>query len=311
MTRAVNKSKFRRKKTAELIFIICVLAYPLISFSVFYIGLNAGAFVYAFQRYDEAAKLHFTGFENFKSAWSLIFGDTSSLLYRGILNSLLIFTLTLVIGMPLNMLFGLYLYKKKFGHKTIRFTVLLPGMVSGIVVSLIFLKFVEGPFPDILTTLHLTKEPIMFLRDSHYNMGTIIFFSLWTGFGGALIYYPNAMGNVPAEMIESAKLDGASDLQQLWYILIPSIYPTITTFMVTGVAGILGTGGPLFAWYQYDAPNEVYFSGYYIFRQTMTGSQSAFPILAAVGIMFTLISAPITLLTKYLMERFGPNEGNI
>lgn len=293
----------------ERIFIICVLLYPALHFSIFYIGLNTRSLMYAFQSYDSAGQLYFSGFKNFITAWNLITTDTS-MLYVGIINSVSLFVLTTAIGMPLNMLFGYYLFKKRFGHKAIRFIAMLPSIVSGLVVTLLFLRFVEGPLPDILRMLKISEKTILFLRDPRFSFGTVVVYSLWTGFGGMLIYYPNAMNAIDGQLFESAKIDGATELQQIWHIILPLVYPTITTFMVTGIAGLLGTAGPLFAFFGYDAPSEIYFSGYYIFRLTMQGSESSYPVLAAIGFIFTLISAPLTLLVKWAMENFGPSEND-
>ena len=96
-------------------------------------------------------------------------------------------------------------------------------------------------------------------------------------------------------------------VQELWYIILPLIYPTLSTFLVTGFAGILSNAGPLTTFYLYDAPYETYNMGYYyLIQTTRVSDQSGYPILAAGGLIMTLLVAPLTHLFNHLLEKFGP-----
>ena len=305
--KTINKTK-----AVEHRFIFLTLLYPAIMFLIFYVGLNSASFAYSFLEYDYDMNLHWAGLKNFEKAFEMIFQGESSLLGRGIINSICIFLVLNVLGIPIHMLTSYYLYKRRFGSKLIRFSAMMPSIVSGFVVSLLYIRVIEGPIPELLQKFGVIDEEIRILWDSRYNLANIYIYSFWTGFGSGLIYYPNAMNQISNEIVESATIDGASDLRILMSIMIPSIYPTLTTFMVSGVAGIMGNSGPLYLFYGYDAPPETYFSGYYVFQQTMgnkTGTaETLYPFLSAVGMIFTLISAPITLLTKWAMEKYGPSE---
>jgi multiple sugar transport system permease protein/cellobiose transport system permease protein len=173
------------------------------------------------------------------------------------------------------------------------------------VMGLMFVKFTESVVPIVLKSFG-QDIPNLFL-DERYNLGIIIFYIMWTGFTSSLIMYPNAMSAISGEIIESAELDGVSELQELWYIVMPLIYPTITTYMVTGVAAIFSSQGPLFIIYNYDAPGNVYNTGYYLFKKVMAGDGLRdYPNAAAAGLIFTFISAPLTLGVRTIMEKFGP-----
>ena len=118
------------------------------------------------------------------------------------------------------------------------------------------------------------------------------------------------MSGTSIEVLESARLDGANELQELWYIVLPHIYPTFTTFIVTGIAGLLTTQGPLFVFFEYNAPSESWTMGYYLFRMVMGPGTTmhTYPLAAAAGLILTAVAVPLTLITKYVMERVGPSE---
>lgn len=296
-----DKKKLKLQETG---FICSVLAFPLAMFAIFYLFVNVSSFTMAFQTVDANFNWGFAGLQNFKDVIAKI-TQNGGLLGTAFKNNLLIFVVTFVVGFPLNMLFSYYLFKGYFAHQVIRFIVMLPSILSGMVMSLLFLKFVETSFPEMMNTFFSVE--IGNLLEGDTAVGTIIFYMLWTGFTSSLILYPNAMNAIDDGIIESAQLDGVNTLQELWYIIMPLIYPTITTFFVTGVAALFTNGGPLFAFYYNDAPAEVWTMGYYLYVQTVFGEGvTAYPFMSALGMMLTLITVPLVMLVKNIMEKCDP-----
>ena len=62
--------------------------------------------------------------------------------------------------------------------------------------------------------------------------------------------------------------------------------------------------------YGATAPNDVSTYGYYFYTQTQ-GAQSIaeYPLLSAMGLLMSVVAIPLTLLVKWLLEKFGPSEG--
>lgn len=297
-----EKKKVKLKETG---FIVGVLAWPMMLFLVFYVYINASSFLMAFQHVDAEFNYHWNGLENFKDVVKSAV-DGGSLLGVAMLNNLKMFFWTFVIGFPLNMVFGYYLYKKKVGHQAIRFIVMLPSIISSMVMSLLFLKFTETALPELIKKL-LGVSVGNLLQQESTAFGMNIFYVLWTGFTSSLILYPNAMNAIDDGVIESALLDGANELQELWHIIMPLIYPTITTFVVTGVASLFTNAGPLYAFYYKDAPSHVWTMGYYLFVQTMYGSgETAYPFMSALGLVLTILTVPLVMIVKHIMEKCDP-----
>ena len=302
-----SAKRLNSKNASKAIFLICLLAWPLIQFVVFYIAVNFNSILLAFEKYDTKLNLTFVGFENFGNVLRE-FGQSGGVLFTSIKNSIIVFVMTTVIGFPLNMFFSFYLFKKVKGHTLIRFLTMIPSIISGMIMGLVFIKIVDGPIPLMLEMMG--KDKVYLLSDQKLILPTVIGYTLWTGFSTSLILYPNAMNAISTEVIESARLDGVNDIKELWYIVLPLIFPTITTFFVLGVAGMLSFSGPLFTFYEYNAPTPAWTGGYFFLRSTVgPGTTTAgYPRAAAAGIILTLISAPLTILTRWLFERFGPSE---
>ncbi len=103
-------------------------------------------------------------------------------------------------------------------------------------------------------------------------------------------------------------MDGAGALREFFYIIIPSIYPTIVTFIVVGVAGIFTHQMNLYSFYGTSAAAELYTFGYYLYVHTKVATSYAdFPELSALGIVLTVVAVAMTMTVKYLLEKFGPS----
>ena len=299
-----NKTKRVAKK---YLFIWSVLVYPAVLFLIFYVGVNFNSFALAFQNIDALTSARsWVGFDNFKNFFEMLGDDL--LFQRSIINSLKTYILCFVISFPLMILFSFYVYKKFFLSRFFRVVLMVPAVVSSFIMGLLFQKFIQVGLPAFFLQYFDVTIP-NFMRDPDYTFGTTIFYAIWISFSSSILLIPNAMKEVPEEVIESAEIDGVGYFQELWYMTLPLISPTLTTLIVVGVSGIFANAGPVHMFYMYSAYPEVYNVGYYILVKTMTESTySLYPQLATMGLMFTFVLAPVTILIKVLLEKYSPME---
>lgn len=299
----------KRNKLKKNLFVYSLIAYPLILFLIFYVVVNFNSILLAFQTIDGSGK-SFAGLNNFKTFLSEMFGEGNLLSYSFI-NSIKMYFINLVVCMPLYVFFSYLLFKKCFLNKTVSFLVMIPSIISGLVIALIFVNFIgsNGPLTFIMERTGWNGGKwLNLLYDEKYAFGTTLFYMIWLSFATSLIVYPTAMRGINPEVLESAKIDGISNMfQELWYIILPLIYPTLTTFLITGFAAIFSTSGPLLEFYYTDAPDYVSNMGYYFTKMILVdGTEFSYPKYAAGGIILTIIVAPLTILLKWALEKFGP-----
>lgn len=299
----------KRNKLKKNLFVYSLIAYPLILFLIFYVVVNFNSILLAFQTIDGSGK-SFAGLNNFKTFLSEMFGEGNLLSYSFI-NSIKMYFINLVVCMPLYVFFSYLLFKKCFLNKTVSFLVMIPSIMSGLVIALIFVNFIgsNGPLTFIMERTGWNGGKwLNLLYDEKYAFGTTLFYMIWLSFATSLIVYPTAMRGINPEVLESAKIDGISNMfQELWYIILPLIYPTLTTFLITGFAAIFSTSGPLLEFYYTDAPDYVSNTGYYFTKMILVdGTEFSYPKYAAGGIILTIIVAPLTILLKWALEKFGP-----
>lgn len=307
----------RSKKIGELIFFWSLLIIPLAQFCVFYIGVNFNSILLSFKSYDyNTGTYAWIGFDNFERFFKS-FAINKNLMIC-LKNSLLIFAIQILIVTPISILFSYYIYKngKRKFHKTTAATVMaevskvllfLPTIIPSIAMVLMYKYFGENSLPDILNNI-LGTEFKGFLSTYKYSLKYIIGFLVLTGFGSSMVLYTGAMSSIDESLIESGQMDGVSPFKELVKIVFPAIFPTFTLQMVTSVAGIFINQACLFSFYGGGAPYVARTFGYELFITVSNDATMAeYPYAAAMGIVFTIIATPITLLTKYFLETYGPS----
>ena len=303
-----NKNKKEKRSTISKmsrnrrIWFWILVAYPLLQFSVFYVAVNINSILLAFKSFNpENASFYFSGFNNFSKFLNDIRTDPG--LITATSNSVKLYLAGLFIGLPLNLLFSFFLYKKIKFAETFKVVLFLPQILSALVVSLMFRYFIE----ELLTSL----IGVNLLQNKSSGFNTLIFFTIWASFGTQILIYTSSMSKIDRTIIESGKIDGMNTWQEFWYIILPSIYPTITIFLVVGVAGLFTSQAGLFSIYGVTARTDLQTLGYVFFVRIFRNTEASiaqYPYAAAAGLLFTAVAAPITFLAKHLLEKYGPSE---
>ncbi len=313
-----SKTKKQHKgRVSRNIFILSIITYPLLLFIVFYVYVNLNSVIMAFTETDIYGNSVFVWFANFKSFISKVFSD-GDMVSQSMVNSLKMYIINLVICLPLYIIFSYLVFKKCFMHNAIRVVVMLPQIISGFVVSMLFVSFISGtnsPMTVLFGKLGIYDNrgaplELLYSDGYRYAFGTLVFYGIWVSFGTNLLVYPNAMKEIGSEILESAQLDGVNSMwQELRYVILPLIFPTLSTFFIMGIAGLFTEQGYVLTFFAQGVPVGCNVSnmGYYYFVQVQSGSTGSYNMMAAGGLVMTLIIAPITICVRHLLEKYGPS----
>lgn len=301
----LKKKKFDRK----WIFYICLLALPLLQYCVFYIYVNINSLMLAFNSYDKLSGTQtFVGFENFQRVYETFFlSDQAPHFWIRFRNSLVDYGVKLIVGTGGAVIFSYYIYKKQFASDFFKIILFLPQVIPGIALISIYRYVVETIGVDLYNSLApVDVSALLFNKDTVY--GVVLFFSIFLGFGTQVMMYLGAMNKINPAIMEAAKIDGVTFVQELVFITLPCVFSTIATFFVVGLTGIFTADLGLYSFFSGNAPSEAQTLGYYLFNLTKlnTTNQSEWPFISAIGICFTVVLAPITLLSKWWLDKKDP-----
>ena len=306
---ATSKIRQTIGKKGDAIFQFLLLLWPILQYIIFYIFVNLNSFKLAFTTNIDQS---FTT-EHFEHIFSQsVFAE----IMQSVGTSLLFYAITTFVSVPLALFFAYYIYKKAWGSKLFRLFLFLPSIVSSMVMVVLFTFFMEKSCPMMLENLFgidLQGKPIINWWDrSSYTW--VILFYLWTNFGTTTLIYSNKMAELSPETVEAAQLDGVNQLQEFFYIVLPFTFPTLSVFLVTGLATIFANQYNIFSFYGGMVGFDTGSVGYYIFNMVQgyneetIGSAVAFNRASALSLLITAIVIPVTLTARWALEKYGPQE---
>lgn len=300
-----KKRSVTAKRRGEVLFYTLLMIFPIAQWLVFYVGVNFNSLLLSLKSYDyDAGQYYFIGFTHFQNFFTQL--TNGSILTTGALNSLIIYLCSLAVGVPLSILFSFYLYKKLPMSGVFKVLLFLPSIISVIALAIMFKYFVEQGIPKVFEQLGMPIRGL--LTNPGSTFVTVIFYSLWIGFGTSILMYTGAMTRIPDSLVEYGRLEGLSTFRELVSVTIPMIFPTITTFLVVGVAGYFTNQAHLFDFFGENAPYHAQTLGYYFFVQVagQSATLAQYPYASAAGISFSVIAAPVVLTIRWALEKFGP-----
>ena len=206
------------------------------------------SFYYSFTDYQFFNKPEFIGFGNYIKLF------TSDPEFFKSLQVTIVYTLFTVPGKIMMALFiALLLNKNMKGIGTIRTIYYIPSLFSGSVAVAILWKLLfmnDGAINNILSMVGLPS--VKWLGTEGTAMVTICLLEMWM-FGSSMVMFLAALKQVPADLYESASLDGAGKVKGFFYITLPQISPilffnvimqTITALQNFTSAFVVTDGGP-------------------------------------------------------------------
>ena len=290
------------------IFIILMIAYPILQFLVFWLYVNFDTILMSFQRLDySTGKETFVGFENYKWVFNEL--TTQEDLLNCIKNSVILFAVNNFVILPIAIFCAYIFYKKLPMSNVFRVLFFLPNIISIVVLTMAFSFMFDSSFGPVNTLLRAINLDKIIPRNGWFGdkssaMSMVVTYCIWAGIGYDVVLLTGSINRIPIEIIEAGKIDGIPWYKELFHIVIPLIFPTITTLFVTGVTVIftiflqpmlLTNGGPF-----------KHISGTIALYIVELVNNSNLYKAAAVGIIFSIIGIPLVQLIKFIMEKISP-----
>ncbi len=258
---------------------------------------------------------HWVGWDNFNT---LLNWDSGNKAYTAAFGEILAWTLiwaffatfsNYFLGMVVAMLInkkGIRL--KKFWRAVLVLTIAIPQFISLLYVSKMFANdgIVIARLKDWFGVTNFS-----FYDDPHWARATVIFINIWIGIPYLMLIATGILMNIPQDLYESAKIDGANAFQQYTKITLPYMLFVTGPYLLTSFIGnmnnfnviyLLTGGGPT----NPNASGAAGTVGYtdllvtWLFKIT-TGAGSYYYMASVVGILVFLVSAIISLIVYNLM----------
>lgn len=289
----LNKGGIASKKVQKERQAYLMIAPQLIGFFVFTIYPIFWVFRYAFYDYD-GIYARFIGIENFIRAFTR---DPS--FWMSILNTIIIAYGKLIIELPLALIVALILSSNAIKVKKIFSLGFYLPRVTGTAVNCLIFSFmfatVNGTVNNGLLNLGLISVPHNWFGDKWSAMSVIILQSLWSGLAANVLYFMAGVSNISEDVIEAAKIDGATKIQTFFRVTLPMLAPVVrVVLMLAMVSGmkimnevlLLTNGGPA------NSTNVVMLQIYKMFFNSDGSPQYGYA--SALGVITTFVIGILT-----------------
>ena len=293
------KKKRYKNSRAEWLCIIVLCAPAILHLLIFWLGVQIETFRMAFTDVNTQKG----SMTNFKWAYEQLFaGASSSDISLALQNTLCFFVLGCVM-IPISMFFAYLIYRRTFGHSFMRVALYLPGAVSGIMMALLYSKLMEseGPLMQFIQQITGREEPIMF--NIEHGLLYIMIFDLFVGIGGNLVIWLGGMSRIPYDLIEYGKLEGIGPIKEFRTVILPLIWPTFVTMISLQIIGLFGASGSVLI--LTDGQNGTTTLAFWMYKMVQASIEGEYHHVAALGLIFTVITIPIVIVCRWFMNRFG------
>ncbi|OWA34976.1 sugar ABC transporter permease [Saccharibacillus sp. O16] len=183
-------------------------------------------------------EIHFVGFDNI----TRMLGD--ELFYVALRNTV-VFLLSVPVSIMLAFLVAAALNKSVYWKKTLRALYFMPYITSGVAVAFVWMLLfqpTDGPINGFLRSLGISNPP-GWLSTTDTSMLAIDIIWIWFMLGYNMIIYLAALQEIPEELLEAAKIDGAKPWQIIRRVIWPLVSPTTFLLLVTGLIMSIKTFG--------------------------------------------------------------------
>jgi len=160
-------------------------------------------------------------------------------------NTIGISVYSLLVGFPIPIIFALMLnyLRNKFLKKTVQMVSYAPYFISTVVMCGMIAIFMN-PDTGILNVIRnfFGMEAVDFLAKPEWFKDIYVWTGVWQGMGWSSIIYISALSGVDYQLHEAAIVDGATKIQRMIHVDLPSIKPTIIMLLILQIGSLMNVG---------------------------------------------------------------------
>lgn len=202
---------------------------------------------------------------------------------------------------------------KKFWRTVFVITMAIPSFISLLVVSTMLGE--RGIINVLLQQWGFTTSALPFLTNASWARVTVIVVNLWVGVPVTMLMVSGILMNIPAELYESARLDGASPFVVFRKITFPYMWFITTPYVISNLIGNFNNFGVIY-FLTGGAPSSLdYYKGagktdlLVTWLYKLTRDSKDYNLAATIGIVIFIVSAAFTLISYSRSNALKNEEG--
>lgn len=227
-------------------------------------------------------------------------------------NTLTLSLYSIIAGFPLPIILALALNSIPFKRykrvvQTVSYaphfisTVVLVGMIN------IFFAPSSGLVKNVLEHMGLLDGYLKVLMSESAFPHLYVWSGIWSSLGWDSIIYLGALAGVDQSLHEAAIVDGATKIQRIWYIDIPSILPTVVILFIMRTGSVLGVGfEKTFLMQNSFNINVSEVISTYVYKVGI--GQGQYSLSAAIGLFNSVVNFIVLMIVNSISRKFSENS---
>ncbi|MGP0577903.1 carbohydrate ABC transporter permease [Paenibacillus peoriae] len=250
--------------------------------------------------YSVISDTHFVGLDNFEAAFkdrNFLISIWNSLLYVLIVPFLQIFSI----------LMAVLVNSRIPGIKIFRTTYYIPVVTSMVAVALIWswLLGKNSIVNYLLMQVGLISKDIPWLSDSNLALYVLMFITMWKGLGYYMMLYLAGLQNIPQDLYEAARVDGASRWRLIVHITLPLLRPYVLFCTLISLMSAIRVFDEVYVLTKGGPGTATLTSSLYIFQKGM--EQFNFGYASALGLIVGAMIAVLSIIVFRFNRKGGVN----
>lgn len=275
----------------------------LVLLGIFVVYPIAAVIYYSFTDYDIVRPPVWVGLENFQRLLSddvFWLALTHSFVYLIVTPILIVLSICLAIVVN-RRLRGIHIYRALY---------FVPAVSGSIAIGLSWRWLFErtGFINSALQTLGLIEEPIQWLTTPSLVLPIAMLLTIWAGVGYYSVIFLAGLQNIPEELYDAARIDGATDVQKHRYVTIPGLRPQIVFVAVISSLAALKVFDEIYV--LTNRTGGILDSGvtmvFYLWEQAFVLSHAGYA--SAIAIVLLLVTLAFSIVNVRLLDRPSESE---
>ena len=220
--------------------------------------------------------------------------------------------------------------QSRVAKKAYQSLILLPYLMSWVIVSYLAYTFLSAETGMLLLNIPVSAERNVYAETGMFNKSILeplgleavnwyqekkywpfilIFVSVWKSVGYSMIIYLSSVVGISMDYFEAAKIDGASKWQQIKYITLPLLKPTLITLFILSVGQIFRSDFGLF--YQMPRNSGALYSvtrtlDVYVYQALMKNND--YSMSSAASVFQSVVGFVLIIAANKLVKRYESNS---
>ena len=294
--KSIKKKKMRGK--IEFLYIL-----PFIILVAVFSYYPLWGWIYAFFDYKPPFPLEWKNFVGLKWFKSMVENEVKIKTILGVIRNTFAMSGISLFFSWFPMIFAIFLNEIKCTpfKKFVQTVTTLPNFISWILVYSLAFNILSstGAVNQVLISLGVIEEPKLFLQNADHVYFTQWLWLTWKNAGWAAIMYIAAITGIDGELVEAARIDGASRMQIIRHITLPCILPTYFVLVMLNLANFLSNGMEQYFVFQNAFNKEkIQVLDLYVYNLAFGGGGGGYSLSTAISILKSIISITLLMLTN-------------